>query len=171
MRLVEIYNMKLHTSSTLVWSYQCELKQARLILFSSVSKKTMTYINVLIYVCQIGRKLSTGCNFAKRNGWMPPYIVFFHSISENIIQEYLCTEWKRERHKLKWGGWKEGGGTRASGSIQRALTFINVDRNLLAEKCCAITTAASRAEKNWGWKHGHTVWLCPWQVMFSMNNL
>lgn len=122
-------------------------------------------------VCQIGRKLSTGCNFAKRNGWMPPYIVFFHSISENIIQEYLWTEWKREQQKLKWGGWKEGGDTRASGAIQRALTFINVDRNLLAEKCCAITTAASRAEKNWGWKHGHTVWLCPWQVMFSMNNL
>ena len=40
----------------------------------------------------------------------------------------------------RWG--RGGGGVGASvrGVLERALTFINVDRNLLAEKCCAITT-------------------------------
>lgn len=49
---------------------------------------------------------------------------------------------------MKHGRWRGGGSTRASRAVEKALTFINVDRNLLAEKCCAITTKASRAEKN-----------------------
>lgn len=44
--------------------------------------------------------------------------------------------------------WNEEGGSSISKAVDRALTFINIDRNLLAEKCCAITTKAIWAEKN-----------------------
>lgn len=48
--------------------------------------------------------------------------------------------WKVERRRQY--------STSASRAAERALTFINVDRNLLAEKCCTIKTKTSRAEKN-----------------------
>lgn len=45
--------------------------------------------------------------------------------------------------KLKRERWRGGGGTKASQGSTVALTFRNVNRKLLAEKSCAITTKAS----------------------------
>lgn len=64
------------------------------------------------------------------------------------------------QRKVKSQGCNNGEGDKSAGDEmkkvvpvlakqqQRALTFRNIDRNLLAEKCCAIATKASRAEKN-----------------------
>lgn len=43
---------------------------------------------------------------------------------------------------------RRGGCASCSWAAERALTFINIDRNVLVEKCCAITTKASRAGEN-----------------------
>lgn len=59
---------------------------------------------------------------------------------------------EKTQQEIKRGRWRGGGGTGASRAGERVLTFVNVDRNLLAEKCCAITTKAGQAEKKKGSK-------------------